>query len=110
MLIMRTIEEPANPIGELLSSQQSGGFDYFALAVNPLGLYGVQPRTVLGKKVTDDPHSTAALLDPAVVGTEPAPHPSLERCQLAFSQRSEAGPSCRSLGASGHTIGETASL
>src|SRR5215208_4191767 len=72
MLVMRTIEDPANPIGELVSSQQSVGFDYFALAVNPLGLYGVQPRTPLWQKATHYPHSTAALLDPAVVFSEPS--------------------------------------
>src|SRR5215213_4632914 len=52
MLVMRTIEDPANPIGEFVSAQQPVGFDYFALAMNPLGLYGVKPRTLLGKKPT----------------------------------------------------------
>src|SRR5215203_242412 len=41
MLVMRTIEDPANPIGEFVSAQQPVGFDYFALAINPPGLYGV---------------------------------------------------------------------
>src|SRR3712207_8775647 len=67
MLVMRTIEDPAYPIGELVSSKQSVGFDYFALAVNPLGLYGVQPRTLLWQKATHDPHTFTTLLDPAVV-------------------------------------------
>jgi hypothetical protein len=67
MLVMRTIEDPANPIGEFVSAQQPVGFDYFALAMNPLGLYGVQPRTLLGKKATHDPHTFTALLDFSVV-------------------------------------------
>src|SRR5215204_3037780 len=74
MLVMRTIENPANPIGEFVSAQQPVGFDYFALAMNPLGLYGVQPRTLLGKKATHDPHTFTALLDFSVVLSEPAPH------------------------------------
>src|SRR5215207_6840644 len=67
MLVMWTIEDPANSVGELVSSQQSVGFDYFALAMHPLGLYGVQPRTPLWQKATHNPHSACALLDPAVV-------------------------------------------
>ena len=67
MLVMRTIEDPANHIGEFVSSKQSVGFDYFALAMHPLGLYGVQSRTLLRKKATHDPHTFTALLDPAVV-------------------------------------------
>ena len=74
MLVMRTTEDPANPIGERVSSQHSVGFDYFALAVNPLGLYGIQPRTLLGQKAAYDPHSFAAPFDLAVVRTEPPPH------------------------------------
>jgi hypothetical protein len=54
MLVMRTIEEPVNPIGELVSGQQSVGFDYLALAVNPLGHYGVTPRTLLWQKATHE--------------------------------------------------------
>src|SRR5215207_6577339 len=67
MLVMWTIEDPANSVGELVSSQQSVGFDYFALAMHPLGLYGVQPWTPLWQKATHNPHSACALLDPAVV-------------------------------------------
>jgi hypothetical protein len=68
MLVMRTIEDPANPIGEFISAQHSVGFDHFALAMHPLlGLYGVQPRTPLWQKATHNPHSASALLDPAVV-------------------------------------------
>src|SRR5215208_5846820 len=74
MLVMRTIEDPANPIGEFVGAQQPVGFDYFALAMNPLGLYGVQPRTLLGQQATHDPHSASAVLDAAIVLAEPAPH------------------------------------
>src|SRR5215210_3524660 len=73
MLVMRTIEDSANPVGKLVSAQRSLGLDDLALAVYPLGLYGVQPRTLLRKKTTHDPHSASALLDSAVVSSEPAP-------------------------------------
>src|SRR5215212_166043 len=73
MLVMRTTKYPANPLGELVSSQQSVGFHDLALAVYPLGLYGIEPRTLLRKKAAHDPHSIAALFDLAVVRSEPAP-------------------------------------
>src|SRR5918999_935098 len=74
MLVMRTTEHPAYPLGQLVCSKQSVGFYDLALCVDPLGLYGVKPRTLLGKKATDDPHSAAAPLDLAVVPSEPPPH------------------------------------
>ena len=67
MLVMWTIEDPAYPIGEFVSAQQSVGFDYFPLAMHPLGLYGIQPRTPLWQEATHNPHSSSAVLDPAVV-------------------------------------------
>src|SRR5215218_4108166 len=75
MLVMLTTEDPANSIGELVSSQQSVGCDDLALAVYPLGLYGIEPRTLLGQKAAHDPHSSfaTALLDFSVVLSEPAP-------------------------------------
>jgi hypothetical protein len=58
MLVMGTIENPTNPICELVSAQRIAvGLDHFSLAVYPLGFYGVQPRTLLGKKAAYDPHS-----------------------------------------------------
>jgi hypothetical protein len=71
MLVMRTIENPAYPIRKLISSQKTVGFDDLALAVYPLGLYGVQPRTLFGQKTTHNPHPASALLDFAVVSSEP---------------------------------------
>jgi len=50
MLVMRTAEDPTDPIGKLVSSQQSIGLDHFTLAMNPFGLYSVQPRTPPGQK------------------------------------------------------------
>src|SRR5215218_11280440 len=73
MLVVRKIEDPAYPIRKLISSQQTVRFYDLALAVNPLGLDGVKPRTLLRKKAADDPHPASALLDFAVVSSEPAP-------------------------------------
>src|SRR5918993_962265 len=73
MLVMWTTEYPADPIRELVCSQQTLGFYDLALAVYPLGLYGVKPRTLLGQKAAYDPHSAAAVLDTAIVLAEPAP-------------------------------------
>src|SRR3712207_1229729 len=73
MRVMRTTKYSANSVGELVSSQQSVGFDDLALAVYPLGLYGIEPRTLLGQQAAHDPHSAPALLDFSVVLSEPAP-------------------------------------
>src|SRR3954451_13816442 len=73
MLVMWTAEDPADPLGQLVSAQKTLGLDHFALAVDPFGLDGVKPRTLLGQKAAYDPHSFAAPFDKAVVRTEPAP-------------------------------------
>src|SRR5215210_752144 len=73
MLVMRTTENLTDPVGELVSTEQPVGFCNLALAVNPLGLYGVKPRALLGQKTAHDPHPFAALLDSSVVLSEPAP-------------------------------------
>ena len=71
MLVMRTTEDPAYPVCEFVSSQQSVGFYDLALCVYPFGLDGVQPRTLLRKKATHDPYSPSALFDFSVVPSEP---------------------------------------
>src|SRR5215210_1821000 len=75
MLVMRTTENPADPVGELVSAQQTVGLDHAPLAVNPFGLYSVQPRAPRGQIAAYDPHSSfaAALFDSAVMFSEPAP-------------------------------------
>src|SRR5215218_7026574 len=75
MLVMRTIEDTTNPLGELVSAQRiiAVGLNHFSLAVYPLGFYDVQPRAVFGQQAAYDPHSFSTLFDMAVVRTEPAP-------------------------------------
>src|SRR5215217_9758890 len=74
MFVVRTVENLANSVGKLVCSEKSVGFDHLALCVNPLRFDGVQPRALLRKQATDDPHPITALFDSAVVGTEPTPH------------------------------------
>src|ERR687892_424794 len=73
MLVMRTTERPAYPLGKLVGSEEPVRLYDLALAMNPLRLYGVQPRAPLRKQAADDPHPFCALLDAAVVPPEPSP-------------------------------------
>ena len=70
---MSTAENPTDPIRQLISAEQAIGLYHFSLAVDPLRLYGIQPRTLLGQKAAYDPHSFAALFDLTVMFPEPAP-------------------------------------
>src|SRR3712207_6593435 len=104
---MRTIEDPADPICQLVSREQPVGLDHLALAVDPLGLYGRQPRALLGQKAAYDPHSAATLFDSAVVRGDPFsnpfggvpasvvpdqnPHPLAYSFELLTAPRKEAG-------------------
>src|SRR5215218_6264569 len=73
MLVMRTTKDPTDPIRKLISSQQPVELHDLALAVYPLRLDSVEPRTLLGQQAAHDPYSIAALLDFSVVFPEPAP-------------------------------------
>src|SRR5829696_7949250 len=75
MLVMRTTEDPTDPLGELVSAEQSVGLDHFALAVYPFGFYGVKPRALFRQQAAHDPRSgfAPALFDSAVMFSQPAP-------------------------------------
>src|SRR5215213_10169405 len=72
MLVMRTTENLTDSVGELVSTEQPFGLCNLALAVYPLGLYGVQPRTFFRQKAAYDPHSFPTLFDFSVMPSEPA--------------------------------------
>src|SRR5687767_10522830 len=72
MLVMRTTKCPAYPLCEFVRVQQSIELHHLALAMNPFGLDGVQPRALLRQKATDDPYPTAALLHFSIVFAEPS--------------------------------------
>src|SRR5215210_503211 len=72
MLVVRTPKGRADALGNLVSAQQPLGFHHFALAMNPLGLYGVQPRASGGQIAAYDPHPLfLAFFDLCVVFLDP---------------------------------------
>src|ERR671911_2348882 len=76
MLVVRTTEDPADPVGELICTEQPLGLRDLAFGGDPLGLYGVQPRALSGQKARDYAYPTAAFFDTAVVGADPVAHPT----------------------------------
>src|ERR671939_1074862 len=68
---MRTIEDSADSLGQLVSGEQPLGLYDLALAMDPLGLHRVEPRALLGQKAAYDPHSFAAAFDSSVVRSDP---------------------------------------
>src|SRR5919107_1140457 len=72
MLFVITAEDFANPLGELVSTEQPLGLNYLAFAVNPLGLYCIEPRALGGQQTWHYPDPMAAGFDAAVVGADPA--------------------------------------
>src|ERR687897_758230 len=89
MLVMRTTEDPADPIRELVSAEQSVGLDHFALAVYPFGFDGVKPRVLFRQQAAHNPYSGFAPLSLTRRLCFPSQRlSSLETCQLALSQMS----------------------
>src|SRR5918993_4278836 len=68
---MRTVEDSADSLGQLVSREQPLGLYDLALAMDPLGLHIVEPRALDGQKAAYDPHSLAAVLDLTVVRSDP---------------------------------------
>src|SRR5215204_514819 len=74
MRLMDTVEGSTDSIGELVSSKQALGLNYLPLAMNPLRLYCVEPRTFGGQQTWHYPYPLAAGFDLAVVGVDPLSH------------------------------------
>src|SRR5215207_5763493 len=72
MLFVSTAEDFANPLGELISTEQPLSLNYLAFAVNPLGLYCIEPRALGRQQTWHYPDPMAAGFDTAVVGADPA--------------------------------------
>src|SRR5215212_8421081 len=68
---MRTVENPADPVCQLVGREQPLGLYHLALAVDPLGLHRVEPRALDGQEADDDPYSLATVLDSSVVRGNP---------------------------------------
>src|SRR5918995_2008652 len=74
MLVVRTTEDPADSVGELISAKQSLGLCNFAFAVDPLGLYSIEPWALGGQQARYYPNPMAACFELAVVGGDPVTH------------------------------------
>jgi hypothetical protein len=76
MLVMWTSEDPADPICELISTEQPLGLCDLAFAMNPLGLYRIEPRALGRQQAGHYAHPSFAttVFDSAVVGGDPASH------------------------------------
>src|SRR5215203_5412029 len=72
MLFVSTAEDPANPLGKLVSTEQHLRLNYLPLAMNPLRLYCIEPRALGGQQARHYPEPMAAGFDTAVVGDDPA--------------------------------------
>ena len=71
MLFVSAAEDPANPVGKLVSAQQPLGLNYLAFAVDPLGLYCVEPGALDEQQTWNYPDPTLAGFDPAVMDDDP---------------------------------------
>src|SRR5215213_6308964 len=105
VLVMRTVEDRADPICQLVSREQPLGLYDLALAMHPLRLHRVEPRALFGQKTAYDLHSCAALFDLTVVRGDPPsnlfgdvpgcvvpdqhPHPLAHRLELFAAPRKE---------------------
>ena len=73
MLVMWTAEYPADPVSEFVGAQRTLRLYHLTFAMDPLGLYGIKPRALLGQKAAYDPHSISTLFDLEVMFSEPPP-------------------------------------
>src|SRR5215831_9453951 len=61
----------ADAVGDLLSAEQAGWLEHGTLAVHPLRLNRVEPRTLDGQIAGEDAHALSALLHLLIVGADP---------------------------------------
>jgi len=67
-------ETRTDPFRDLVRCQQSCRFDDPSLAVHPLRLDRIEPRTLARQEADDDPHPCLPALDCPVVLPDPSPH------------------------------------
>ena len=68
---MRTVEDQAYSLSQLVSREQPVRLYHLALTMDPLGLHRVEPRALLRKKAAYDPHSLATVFGLTVVRSDP---------------------------------------
>src|SRR5262245_29965680 len=61
-------------VSDLLGAEQPCGLDNGALAMDPLGFDGIEPRALDGQEAGQEAHPLPLPLDVAVVRTNPGPH------------------------------------
>src|SRR5215212_6892519 len=74
MGLMGTVVGVGDAIRQLRDGEQAVGFEDAAFAVDPGCFDGIEPRTFDWQVAGDDPDPNAALLDLAVVATDPVAH------------------------------------
>ena len=67
MRFMRTSERGAGPLGDLVGRQEPRRLQHPALAMHPLGLDRIQPRTLARQQAAEDAQALPAALDPLIV-------------------------------------------
>ena len=74
MGMMGTAEGGTDPLRQFVGGEQTCGLDHPFLAMQPLGLNGVQPRALDRQGTGEQAHALARLLDLAVVRAQPGAH------------------------------------
>src|SRR4029453_302212 len=74
MFVMRTIEGCTHSVGQLVGAKQAVSFHHPAFAMNPLRLYGIEPRALFEQQTAYDPEPFTCALDRPVVLINPPAH------------------------------------
>lgn len=74
MRFIGTPEVRTDSFGKLLGRKHPVGFDDMALAVDPFGFNGIEPRTLRGQEEGQDADPLVRLLDLLIVGAYPSAH------------------------------------
>src|SRR3954453_630411 len=72
MRLIGARERRADAFGQFAGGEQAGGLDHLALAVDPLGLGGIEPGALDGQGAGHDPDAAAAVPPLSVVLADPA--------------------------------------
>src|SRR4029453_9548134 len=71
MRFMVAAKVSTDPLGHFVSREEAGGLNDSTLAVHPVGLNAIEPRTLARQKAGHDAHSLVLLPDLAIVGADP---------------------------------------
>lgn len=74
MRFIRASKIRTDPLSQFAGRQQASWFNHSALAMDPLGLDGVQPGTLLGQQEGKNAYACTRLLDLLVVLSDPCAH------------------------------------